>query len=330
MTRRLSVYRTAWRLRSPFRITGRVFEQVEPIVVEIAEDGCIGRGEGLGVYYLDETADSLLAEVAAVKGDVEAGLTREELLTHMPAGGARNAIDCALWDLEAKVAGSSVADAIGISLAPVTTVETIGIEPTVDAMAARARALQGFGMLKVKLDAEAPVERLRAIRAARPDAVLVVDANQAFDIALLERILPSLAELRIAMIEQPLPRGADDALLGFVSPIPLCADESCLHRGELEAAMAKYDMINIKLDKTGGLTEALALAKAARAAGRKLMVGNMMGSSLSMAPALHVAQLADLIDLDGPLHQCEDYLAGVTYVGDRVAPPAPGFWGTAA
>jgi L-alanine-DL-glutamate epimerase-like enolase superfamily enzyme len=245
----------------------------------------------------------------------------------LPAGGARNAIDCALWDLDAKCSGRSVWDLAAVTAKPLETVFTIGLEATPSEMAEKATAATSHSLLKVKLDADLPLERLRAIRAARPDARIVVDANQAWTFAELQRLAPPFAELRVQMIEQPLPRGGDAALEGFRSPVPLCADESCLHLGELEQAAARYQMINIKLDKTGGLTHALELARAARARGLGLMVGCMAGGSLAMAPTFVVGCLCDLVDIDGPLLQKADRLPGIDYAGGRVSVFGPEVWG---
>ncbi|MCK5747806.1 MAG: dipeptide epimerase [Oricola sp.] len=330
MSLRLNVHKTSWPLTAPFRITGHVFTSADAIVVELVDDGRAGRGEGLGVYYLQENADLLLDQVEAVRADIERGISLEDLQELLPAGGARNAVDCALWDLETKRKGKSIWALTGIDPKPVRTVFTIGIEETPDAMAAKAARAKNYPVLKVKLDGVDPVERMSAIRAARPDATLVIDANQGFTMDLLRDVVKPLAELGVAMIEQPLPRGGDEALADFSAPVPICADESCLHRAELAPALDRYDMINIKLDKTGGLTEALALAKEARSAGKRLMVGNMVGTSLSMAPAFVIAQLCDFVDLDGPLALKSDYAGGMIYNGAMVSAPESGFWGCAA
>lgn len=327
MSLRLGVHKTSWPMTAPFRITGRVFERGEAIVVELSDGDHLGRGEAAGVYYTGETADLLLEQVEAVRADIEEGLSREALQALLPPGGARNAVDCALWDLEASRAGESVWSLAAVRARPLSTAFTIGIESTPAAMAAKAARASRYPLIKVKLDGETPVERMRAIRAARPDAVLITDVNQGFSFSQLKDVLAPFAELGVAMIEQPLPRGDDAALADLRSPIPICADESCLHRGELSAALERYDMINIKLDKTGGLTEALALASEARAAGKRLMVGNMLGTSLAMAPALVVAQLCDFVDLDGPLSLKSDYAGGLRYDGGAFLPPAAGFWG---
>ncbi|MBB5518931.1 N-acetyl-D-Glu racemase DgcA [Amphiplicatus metriothermophilus] len=327
MARKLGVHKTSWPMRAPFRITGYVFETIDAVVVEISEGGHVGRGEGCGVYYLNDVADGMLDSIEALRSDIEGGLTREELQSALPAGGARNAVDCALWDLTAKQTGKSVWELTEIEPRPVQTVFTIGIEETPEKMAAKAAGARAFPVLKVKLDGEQPVERIAAIRAVRPDATLVIDANQGFSLDQLKEVAAPLGELGVAMIEQPLRRGEDEGLAGFDSPVPICADESCLHRGELPAALERYDMINIKLDKTGGLTEGLALAREARAAGKRVMVGNMVGTSLSMAPAFVVAQLCDFVDLDGPLNLKSDYAGGMSYDGGMVSAPSPGFWG---
>lgn len=327
MSRRLSVHKASWPMRAPFRITGYVFETIDTVVVELSEGGAVGRGEGCGVYYLKDFADGMIDQIEAMRGDIEGGLTIEELQQALPAGGARNALDCAMWDLETRKAGKSIWELTGVEGGPVRTVYTIGIEATPEKMAEKAARASAYPLLKIKLDGEEPVERIAAIRKARPDAALIIDANQGFTLEQLQDVTEPLAELGVAMIEQPLPRGGDEGLAYLRSPVPICADESCLHRGELPAALSRYDMINIKLDKTGGLTEALALAAEARAAGKKLMVGNMVGTSLSMAPAFVVAQLCEFVDLDGPLALKSDYLGGMGYNGGAVTAPAPGFWG---
>ncbi len=329
MPRRLHVHKTTWPFVAPFRITGHLFENAEAVMVELVEDGHIGRGEGLGVYYLGETGDGLLQQVESVRSEIEAGVSREALQELLPAGGARNAVDCALWDLEAKQTERSIWRLTDIEPQARTTVFTVGIHDTPEEMADRAARVANYPVLKVKLDGEAPVERMTAIRKARPDATLVVDANQGFTFDLLTEVLDPFARMEIAMVEQPLKRGEDDQLAGFKSPIPLCADESCLHRAELPAALERYDMINIKLDKTGGLTEALALARQTLAAGKRLMVGNMVGTSLSMAPAFVIAQMCDFVDLDGPFHLKSDVAVGMAYDGATVNLPENGLWGGA-
>jgi len=324
---KLSVHIEEWELTQPFRISGFEWINARGIVVQLAEDGHVGRGEAQGVFYLDETAESLFAQVNAVAAEIRRGIDREQLQRLLPAGGARNAIDCALWDLECKKSGKTIWQLTGIAPKPVTTVYTIGLEPTPEAMAAKAAAAADAPVLKIKLGADRPYERLAAIRAARPDAALVVDANQGWDFALLQEVIPKCAELDLGMIEQPLPRGGDADLEGFESPVTLAADESCLDSSELDVAARRYGMINIKLDKTGGLTEALKLAREAKALGRKLMVGNMVGTSLAMAPSFVVAQLCDFVDIDGPLLLKYDHPNGLRYDKGIVSGLDPRFWG---
>jgi L-alanine-DL-glutamate epimerase-like enolase superfamily enzyme len=316
-----------WPVTRPFRITDTTWNSFDSVVVELSAQGCVGKGEALGVYYLKETADSLLGQIEAIAGQVPAGLDRTALQKLMPPGGARNAIDCALWDLEAKSTGRTIWDLTTISPKPLETVFTIGLEPTPQEMAAKAAAASAHPLLKIKLNNDRPLERLQAIRAARPDVRIVVDANQGWTFSTLRALAPEFAALGVQLIEQPLPRGEDAELEGYRSPVPLCADESCLHLGELEQAAGRYQLINIKLDKTGGLTHALQLARAARARGLGLMVGCMGGSSLAMAPAFVVGCLCDFVDIDGPLLQRSDRLPGLLYEGGRVAVFEPKLWG---
>jgi L-alanine-DL-glutamate epimerase-like enolase superfamily enzyme len=314
-------------LKQPFRISGEVWTTAESVVVRLQENGHVGRGEAQGVSYTGETVASMMTQIDAVADAVESGITRADLIDLLPSGGARNAIDCALWDLEAKRSGKSIWELTGIEPNPVTTVFTIGIEDTPEQMADKARAASVYPVLKVKLDSNMPYERLAAIRRARPDAIIVADVNQGWSFAQLTETIPHCVELNISMLEQPLPRGADSELEAFHSPIPLAADESCLDTTELDQACKRYDMINIKLDKTGGLTEALALAFAAKEVGCKLMVGNMIGTSLSMAPSFVIAQLCDFVDLDGPLLLRDDVPDGLKYDGGVVEVFDRKLWG---
>jgi len=322
-----SIHIADWELTEPFRISGNEWINSRCLVVQLVEDGFIGRGEAQGVFYLDETAESIFEQAHAVAGEIRKGISRQQLQELLPPGGARNAIDCAMWDLECKRAGKTIWQLTGIDPKPVTTVFTIGLEDSPEAMAAKAAAAVDAPILKIKLSAHMPYEKLAAIRAARPDAELVVDANQGWSFELLKEVLPKCVDLNLAMLEQPLARGGDEMLEGFESPITLAADESCLHTGELETAARRYSMINIKLDKTGGLTEGLKLAKAAKEKGCKLMVGNMVGTSLSMAPSFVVAQLCDFVDIDGPLLLKYDQPLGLSYDKGIVKGIDPGLWG---
>src|ERR1700722_13447714 len=257
---RYAVHFERWPALRPFRFEGRTMEWFDSIVVELEAEGVVGRGEALGAFYLGETPESLLQSVESVGTALEAGIDRPRLQKLLPPGGARNAIDCALWDLEAKLSGHSIWELTEVAPRPLETVLTIGLESSAEEMAAQAAAAIGYRLLKIKLDTRGPVERVRAIRAVRPEADLIVDANQAWNYQQLTQFAPELAALGVQMIEQPLPRGGDEELAGYRSPVPLCADESCLHLGELDEATKRYQLINIKLDKTGGLTHALELA----------------------------------------------------------------------
>jgi L-alanine-DL-glutamate epimerase-like enolase superfamily enzyme len=323
--RELKATTERWYMKQPFTITGYTFTHAEILYVTIAENGVTGQGEAAGVYYLDENGESMLADVESVRRAIENGAGREDLLSLLPAGGARNALDCALWDLEAKLQGTSIWALTGLTPGETVTVNTVGIG-TPEEMAANARALD-TDRIKVKLSDDRPLERIAAVRAARPDAEIVVDINQGWTFEQLVEWAPKLKELGVAMIEQPLPRGGDEALEGYTPPIPLCADESCLNTGEFEQAAKRYQMINIKLDKTGGLTEALKLADMARARGIGLMVGNMMGTSLAMAPGYVVAQLCRFVDLDGALFLDSDRAHPMHYAHGVLSAPSRELWG---
>lgn len=314
-------------LKVPFVITGYRWTTTDTVRVSLSVDGCTGRGEAVGSYYLDETAESMAAELEHIAPEISATTTPEELQQLMPACGARNALDCALWDLRCKQVGKSIWELLDLQPKPLTTVFTIGIE-TPEVMAERAREAAELTHLKIKLDDEQPIERLEAIRAARPDANLVIDVNQGWSLAELKEYLPHCQRLGIAMVEQPLARAEDALLDGFVSPVPLGADESCLHLGEFDQVVGRYEVLNIKLDKCGGLTEALALVKKAQAANMAIMVGNMTGSSLSMAPAFVIGQYSRFVDIDGPLLFTHDIEDGLRYTeGGCVQPPSAALWG---
>jgi len=315
----------SWPLLEPFVITGHSWTHCDVLIVSITENGVTGRGEATGVYYLNETAESMYRQVANILKPLRQGVSREQLQSLLPAGGARNAIDCALWDLEAKQAGQSIFKLIGLPSSPVVTVNTVTID-TPRKMANKARAITS-SQIKVKLDDQQPMERITAVRNARPDADIVVDVNEGWRFSQLVELAPQFKELGIEMIEQPLPRGEDEALEAYQSPIVLCADESCLDTSELEQVAGRYQMVNIKLDKTGGLTEAMKLAWRAREKGLKLMVGNMTGTSLAMAPAYVIAQLCDFVDLDGALFLGRDRSYPMSYEQGVVTGLSPQLWG---
>ncbi len=314
-------------LAAPFVITGYTFTHLDAVWVTLENNGATGKGEGVGMYYLGENPATLSLELESVRDAVESGATRLDIQSLLPHGGARNALDCAYWDLECKATGQTIWQVLELTPQSLVTVATIGMG-TPGEMAAKASAFANYPQLKVKLDGHQPLERLSAIRKARPEATLVIDVNQGWSMAELESYTPELSNLGVAMIEQPLARGADAELEGYHSPIPLGADESCLDLSEYEEAASRYDVINIKLDKCGGLTEALAIAQRARDEGKDLMVGNMTGTSLSMAPSHVIGQFCRFVDIDGPLLLASDIAEGLAYgEGGWVEAPSPTLWG---
>jgi len=323
--RRVKILIESWETKEPFRITGYTFTDTTVLVVTITENGVSGRGEASGIYYDGETPETIATQVEAIKTALESGVDRQALQHLLPRGGARNAVDCALWDLEAKLTSKSIWQLTGIEPKDVISVNTVSID-TPEKMAAKAAGLD-TPKIKVKLDGNIPLERLQAVRGARPDAEIVIDANQGWNFEQLAELAPKLKALGVVMIEQPLPRGADEVLENYKSSVTLCGDESCLDTSELEQAARRYGMINIKLDKTGGLTEALALARAVQARGLKLMVGCMGGTSLAMAPGFVVAQLCDFVDLDGALDLTKDRQNAMSFTHGVVSKPTPALWG---
>lgn len=316
-----------WPMKMPLRIAGYTFNVVEVLVVSLGRDGHFGRGEAHGVFYKGETPASISRQIELVRSVIETGISRDSLQDVLAPGGARNAVDCALWDLEAKCSGKSIWELTGIAPKPVTTVFTIGIEDNPAAMAARALDASMYSILKIKVDKDQPVERVAAIRAARPDAILTIDANQGWTFEQLREFAPRLAKMDVKLIEQPLPRGSDALLDGYTSPVPLSADESCQHRGELEQVARRYQIVNIKLDKAGGLTEALLLAEAVRVAGLYLLVGCMNGTSLSMAPGYVLAQLCKFVELDGHLLLQRDRSPSLSCRKGEIDALDPRLWG---
>jgi L-Ala-D/L-Glu epimerase len=325
-SRDLSVRTERWPIAGTFTISRGSRTEAVVVVCEIRQGSAVGRGECVPYPRYGETVDGVAADIEAMIDQVDGGLDRQGLLTAMKPGAARNAIDCALWDLEAKLSGKRAWDLAGIPAPkPLTTVYTISLGAP-EEMAENARN-SGRPHLKIKLGGEGDADRLAAIRAAVPEATLVIDANEAWTPANLEKNLAVCERFGIAMVEQPLPAAEDGALKGIRRPLPICADESVHDRGSLEHLVGKYDAINIKLDKTGGLTEAFLLAEAAEKLGFRIMTGCMVGTSLSMAPATLVAQRAFLVDLDGPLLLREDRPEGLRYDGSTVYPPASSLWG---
>jgi L-alanine-DL-glutamate epimerase-like enolase superfamily enzyme len=325
--RKLTVSKESWPLKETFVISRMVQESGEVAVVEIEEDGHKGRGECDCSDSFDPSRPAVIEQIETQRQAIEQGLDRQGLLSALPAGPARNALDCALWDLEAKRAGRPAWELAGLAhLKAVTTVFTIGLG-TAEKMAAAATANRDRPILKLKLGRPGDVERVAAVRAAAPEARLSVDANMAWTPEELERYFAPMAALGVDLIEQPLPRGGDEALADMARPVPVAADESCLDRSSLDELAGRYDLVNIKLDKTGGLTEALLLADAAEAAGFGIMVGCNIGTSLAMAPAMLIAQRARFVDLDGPLLLAKDREPGLRFTGSEIAPPEPALWG---
>lgn len=324
-TVRLAVERFA--LAQPFVISRGARTEAVVVVVAIDQGPAHGRGECVPYGRYGETVDSVLGQIEQIRAALEAGVDRDDLQTLLPPGAARNAVDCALWDLDAKRLGVSAASLAGLHrLAPATTAYTLSLG-TPEAMAAAARDASARPVLKVKLGGEGDRARIAAVRAAAPEAVLIVDANEAWTPADLDRNLDACAAAGVALVEQPLPAGHDADLARRSRPVPVCADESVHARESLASLRDRYDAINIKLDKTGGLTEALALAREATALDFALMVGCMVGTSLAMAPALLLAHQARFVDLDGPLLLARDRVPGLTYSGSTVLPPTPELWG---
>jgi len=314
-------------LHTSFVITGYTFTALQAVWVTLFDGVVSGRGEGVGIYYLGESQDSMVAELEAIQPKVEAGATRQEINNLMPRGGARNALDCAFWDLECKQSGKSIWELTGITPAPLFTVATIGIG-TLEQMANRATELASFQNIKIKVSGESPVEAVAAVREARPDATLVVDANQGWSLDQLKDFAPKMEALGVRMIEQPLARGLDHELANFASVVPLGADESALDLAEYKENSTNYQVVNIKLDKCGGLTEALQIVAAAKKDGKTIMVGNMTGTSLSMAPAFVIGQECGFVDIDGPLLLGSDIEDGLEYLdGGKVMPPSSLLWG---
>ena len=323
----LGVRAERWPLAEAFVISRGSKTEAEVVVAEIADGPHRGRGEAVPYARFGETVAGVLDQIESVRRRIEAGAGRAELQQLLPPGAARNALDCSLWDLEAKRAGVRAWTLAGRArLDPVKTCFTISLGPA-EAMAEAARANARRPMLKLKIGGPDDLDAVAAVHAAAPRVRLIVDANEALSFDDLRRLAPEFARLDVKLLEQPLPAGADADLEGYASPVPLCADESLHTRAELAACAARYGLINIKLDKAGGLTEALALAAEARARGFGLMIGCMVATSLAMAPAMILAQGADFVDLDGPLLLARDREPGLAITGSVVEMPPPELWG---
>ena len=327
MPRSLEIQMNSFPIAGTFTISRGTKTSAEVISVTLRENGRIGWGECVPYRRYGETMESVEAQIEAARPLIEAGISRDDLLAAMAPGAARNAVDCALWDLESKLSGTSVATRIGLTAPkPLTTAYTISLgEPEV--MAAQAGEHAGRALLKVKVGTGDDESRIRAVRAAAPNAAIILDANEGWPEAALEHHLKISAEMNIALVEQPLPAGKDEMLAVINRPVIVCADESVHHTGDLASLRDRYDAINIKLDKTGGLTEALAMKREAQRLGFQIMLGCMVGTSLAMAPAVLLAQDAEFVDLDGPLLLARDREPGLRYEASLVFPPEKELWG---
>ncbi len=311
-----------WPIEGAFNISRGAKREAVVVVAEVTDGQVTGRGECVPYARYGETPEGVLAQIRAARAE-----NRAQLMRDMPPGAARNALDCALWDFEAKARDTRAATLAGAGdMQPVLTAYTISLDTPAE-MAARAAEASGFPLLKVKLGGDGDAERLRAIRTARPTARLIADANEGWTPDTVAGLLDVCAETHVELVEQPLPAGQDAILAGMRRPVPVCADESTHTSADLAALAGRYDAVNIKLDKAGGLTEALAMAREARALGLKIMVGCMVATSLAMAPALILAQDADWVDLDGPLLLARDRVPGLVCTNAFLLPPPHSLWG---
>ncbi|HET6905951.1 MAG TPA: N-acetyl-D-Glu racemase DgcA [Rhodanobacteraceae bacterium] len=327
MLRGLNIRHRTLPLRAPFRISRGVKHAADVMTVEIEQAGCVGRGESVPYARYGESIASVTDEMEALRKDLCAGMGRDELQLRLSAGAARNALDAALWDLESRLCRVPVSARLARPPhSPVVTALTVSLD-TPEEMEQAARRITDARLIKVKVGADDPVARIEAVRRAAPSAKLIVDPNESWTMDILREALPALERARVSLLEQPLRAGEDEALLGFSSRIPICADESCHTTSDLLPLLNRYQAVNIKLDKTGGLTEAWRLLHAAKGRGFRVMVGCMVCSSLGIAPALEIAREAEFVDLDGPLWLQNDHAGGVRLQDGLLVPPEPGFWG---
>jgi len=316
------------RLAAPFHISGFVFEEQDVVIATLDDGRHQGRGEASGVYYLKDTAQTMIAAIEAKRAQIEAGIDRAGLRELLPPGGARNAVDCALWELDARRSATPVWKLAGVPAPrPLVTTFTLGADSP-QKMAAGALNYAQARSLKLKLtgDLDLDIARVEAVRAARPDCWIGVDANQGYGIGALDPLIEALTRCQVSLLEQPIKRGRESDLTGYISTIPIAADESALCLADLPGLVGRFQVVNIKLDKCGGLTEGLAMAREARRLGLRVMVGNMVGSSLAMAPAFVLGQLCDVVDLDGPIFLSKDRVPGMKYV-DGTAWSDDRIWG---
>jgi L-Ala-D/L-Glu epimerase len=316
------------RLSAPFHISGYIFEEQDVVLVTLSDGEHRGRGEASGVYYLGDTAQTMVASIEGARGIIEEGIDRAALQRLLPPGGARNAVDCALWELDAQRAGVPVWQLAGLPAPkPLVTTFTIGADHP-DLMAAGARQYAQARSLKLKLTGDLPLDiaRVQAVRSVRPEVWMAVDANQGYTIDMLDSLVRALQAENVSLLEQPLKRGCEVYLDGYKSKIPIAADESALSMADIPGFVGRFDVVNIKLDKCGGLTEGLAMVHEARRLGLGVMVGAMVGTSLAMAPAFLLGQLCDVVDLDSPIFLAKDRSPGMTYA-DGSAWSGENVWG---
>lgn len=329
---KLSVAIEPFALKAPFRITGHTFTSVDVVVATLTDaNGLTGRGEAAGVYYLNDDKTHIVSTIESARSSIEQGIDRATLQRLLPAGGARNAVDCALWELDAKRAKRAAWQLAGVSTPkPLLTTCTLGADDP-DVMVKGAKGFADARALKLKLTGE-PVDadRIKAVREARPDVWIGVDANQGFTRPFLEKLMPLLVATDIQLIEQPFRRGDEAQLDGFQSPIQIAADESVLETKDIASLVGRFQVVNIKLDKCGGLTEALRMAEESKRLGLDVMVGNMTGTTLAMAPAFIVGQLCQVVDLDGPLILRQDRVPSVVYEKGCISSPESVWGGTAS
>lgn len=322
----LSVIPVSSPLKTRFAISRGVKTTAETVRVSLSDGTHTGRGESVPYGRYDETIESVTEQIESIRAHLRAGLSREELQSTLPAGAARCAVDCAMWDFDAKIRGKPVWALAGLpEPKPAETAITISLD-TPGEMAKAAKQAPGK-LLKLKLGDDGGLDAVQAVHAARPDARLILDANEGLTPDALPALVRAASSLGVALIEQPLPADDDDALIRRPGPIAICADEGAHTASDIEHLARRYDVVNVKLDKTGGLTEALAMVRHARTAGMGVMIGCMVAGSLSMAPAMMLAGLADYIDLDGPLWLADDIEHGLAYSGGSVSPPGADLWG---
>ena len=323
---KVNVSKAVYPIRGSFTISRGSKTKAETVIVHIERNGVSGRGECVPYARYGESLDSVIAQIEWVLPEIRSGINREQLQGLLPAGAARNAIDCAMWDVECKLERQSVWDKVGLKPQGLTTAYTLSLD-TPENMHQAALENAHRPLLKLKLGGGDDIARVKAVRDGAPKSTIIVDANEAWDLADYATLVPAFVELGVAMIEQPFPAGKDEALALLERPIAICADESCHDLSSLESIIGRYDMINIKVDKTGGLTEALALKAEAEKAGLRVMVGCMLSSSLSMAPAFVAAQGVEVVDLDGPLLLAHDIEHGFEFEENTMMPFSSKLWG---